>query len=267
MVFLDADSSVAPDFLKRLSDHLAAHHAIIQGCYTVAEPQRSWLTRLTHLGFVLKNHFQYPGLNRLGLSVPLRGSGMCFSREVLEAQGWGSVSLTEDLDFSVTLIRRGYRILFEPKAVNWQYMPPDLTAARVQRARWSQGETEAAKHQLRAFFRESLQKHDWPGAIQAAYLMAPPFSSLFLSALALSGAAQALALLGPASFAWLPGLGLIVSGLYAAYFLLALTVTGFSWGYLAALLMVPVYALWRTGIHLYSRRPGAAQTWTRTPRK
>ncbi len=266
VVFLDADSTIDPDFLKYLSGHLTAPGAIVQGCYTVAEPQRSWLTRLTHLGFVLKNRFQYPGLNWLGLSVPLRGSGMCISRDVLEAQGWGSVSLTEDLDFSVTLIRRGYRIVYEPRAVNRQYMPPTLATAAVQRTRWSRGEIAVSKQQIWAFLRESVKKRDWPRTLQAVYLMAPPFSSLFLIALALTGAALAPTFMGVAAFGWLASLCLAVSGFYAVYFLIALTVTGFSWDYVVALLMIPVYALWRTGIHLSSRWFGASSGWSRTPR-
>lgn len=261
VVFLDADAAVAPDFLRRMSANLASGQTIIQGCYTVSEPERTWFTRLTHLGFVLKNHFQYPGLNRLGLSVPLRGSGMCFSRDVLAAQGWGSVSLTEDLDFSIKLITQGYRIHFDRGARCWHYMPPTLPAAMSQRSRWSQGAAAAGRDQLRPFLREALGKRNWPGVLQALYLLAPPLSSLLLASLALNAAALV-------AGGQLPGLGLIVSGLYTAYFLLALTVTGCSRGYLAALLMILVYAPWRAGIHILARFTGTTtgKTWIKTPR-
>lgn len=260
VVFFDADATVAPDFLCRMSANLASGQTIIQGCYMVAEPERTWFTRLTDLGFVLKNHFQYPGLNRLGLSVPLRGSGMCFSRDVLTAQGWGSVSLTEDLDFSLTLMTQGYRIYFDREARCWHYMPPTLPAALSQRSRWSQG-AAATGNRVLPFLREALRKRNWPGVLQALYLLSPPLSSLLLASLGINAAALV-------AGGQLPGLGLMVPGLYAAYFLMALRVTGCSRGYLTALLLIPVYALWRAGIHILVLLPGAAteKTWIKTPR-
>jgi len=268
IVFLDADSLLSPDFLQRMSHDLAAGHKIIQGCYTVAYPERTWLTRLTHLGFVIKNHFQYPGINWLGLSVPLRGSGMCFSRDVLEKHGWASVSLTEDLEYSITLIREGYRIHYDPWAVTRQYMPPTLAAAISQRLRWSIGEATAVRGQLRAFLVGCVKSADMKGVLQALYLLAPPFSSQFLMSLSLTLASVACLLLDPGIGLWAPSIGVVVTVLHGCYFVLGLTVTGFTREYFIALCMIPIYALWRIGIHTMARvyYSKKKQSWIRTSR-
>jgi 1,2-diacylglycerol 3-beta-glucosyltransferase len=268
IIFLDADSLLSPDFLQRMSQDLAAGHKIIQGCYTIADPERTWFTRLTHLGFVIKSRFQYPGLNWLGLSVPLRGSGMCFSRDVLERHGWTSVSLTEDLEYSITLIRQGYRIQYDPWAVTWQYMPPTLAAARSQRLRWSIGEATAVRGQLRAFLIGCVKAADLKGVMQALYLLAPPFSSQFLISLSLALASFACFLLDPAIGLWVPSIGVVVTVLHSCYFLIGLTVTGFTREYLTALCMIPVYALWRICIHIMARvyYSKKRQIWVRTSR-
>jgi 1,2-diacylglycerol 3-beta-glucosyltransferase len=268
IVFLDADSLLSPDFLQCMSHDLAAGHNIIQGCYTIADPERTWLTRLTYLSFVIKSLFQYPGLNWLGLSVPLRGSGMCFSRDVLEKHGWTSVSLTEDLEYSIMLIRKGYRIHYDPWAVTWQYMPPTLAAAKSQRLRWSIGEATAARGQLRALLKGCIKSADMKGVLQALYLLAPPFSSQFLMSLSLTLASVAGLLLDPGIDLWVPSLGVIVTVLHACYFLFGLTVTGFTREYLNALCMIPIYALWRIGIHTMARFYFSKKkhTWVKTSR-
>jgi 1,2-diacylglycerol 3-beta-glucosyltransferase len=268
VVFLDADSLLSPDFLQRMSHGLAAGHKVIQGCYSVADPERTWFTRLTHLGFVIKSRFQYPGLDWLGLSVPLRGSGMCFSRDVLEQHGWTGVSLTEDLEYSITLVRKGYRIHYDPWAVTWQYMPPTLAAAQSQRLRWSIGEATAARGQLRAFLIGCVKSADLQGVLQGLYLLAPPFSSQFLMSLSLTLASVACFILDPGIGLLAPSFGVFATVLHCCYFLIGLTVTGFSRKYLIALCMIPIYAIWRIGIHIIARVYYSKKDhpWVRTSR-
>ena len=116
----------------------------VQGRYRVADSDRTWLTRLTAISIDLKHLWQHPGMAKLGMSPALRGSGMCFSRAVLERFGWGSTSLTEDLDQSITFFEHGMSIDYVPSAITDQYMPPTLSSATEQRRRWSAGEAEAA---------------------------------------------------------------------------------------------------------------------------
>ncbi len=182
VVIVDADTRLAPDFLEHMARAMEEGAQVIQGRYRVADSGRTWLTRLTAIAMDLKHLWQHPGMSVLGLSPPLRGSGMCFSRHVLDTLGWHSTSLTEDLAQSLILMELGVPIHYRPLAVNNQYMPPNLTAAAEQRHRWSAGEVQAGKTRLRGMFVQALRQRDIGMLVQTVYLQAPPFSVNLLAA-------------------------------------------------------------------------------------
>ena len=250
-VFIDADTLLAPDFLLRMSMNLSAGHQIIQGRYSVSDADRTWLTRLTSCGFILKNYFQYPALNFLGMNMPLRGSGMCFSHKIMDRYGWGSTDLMEDVDFSMILIRSGETIYFDFGAVNWQYMPPTLSPATSQRTRWSTGEALIKKKYFKPFLVRSIQDIDIRFFMQTLYLFSPSLSSLLLLSVLLTIVSLLESVVYPQTGLLLTAICLIITMAYASYFLLALTVTGITFNYVQALFMIPVYAVWRVYAYMY----------------
>lgn len=265
VLFVDADTRLAPDFLERMARALEEGAEVVQGRYRVADSGRTWLTRLTAISIDLKHLWQHPGMPALGLSPALRGSGMCFARGVLDRFGWDSTSLTEDLDQSLILMEHGVPITYRPLAVNDQYMPPTLASAAEQRSRWSAGETQAGKTRLRAMFARAVRQQDFRALVQAAYLLAPPFSlNLLAAGLALVLAWAGAALGGPLWPGWLAS---AVFLLHAGYFLLGASETGFSAMTVKALCMIPVFAAWRILIHARACLPGRMPAdWKRTPR-
>ena len=267
-LFFDADTLAAPGFLHRMSLALDQGHAVVQGRYSVADPDRTWFTRLTHLGFVLKNFFQFPGLETFGLSVPLRGSGMCFRCDIMDRFGWGSTSLTEDFDFSITLIEAGLRTHFDFLAENHQYMPPTPAAARIQRARWSAGEAQTISGRLKGLLLCSLGRGDLRGVLQAIFMAMPPLSVLLVLNLGLVFIFSLGVALGVSWVVWPLGLASVATLGYGAYFLSGLTITGLTKGYVVAVVMIPVYAVWRAAVHLWSALPGRARqmAWRKTER-
>jgi len=192
---------------------------------------------------------------------------MCFSRFVLDRIGWGSTSLTEDLDQSLTLFEHGVKIFYDPLAVNNQYMPPTLAAAAEQRQRWSAGEAEAGKTRLLAMFIRAVKEQNFKDLLQTMYLLAPPFS------LNLLAAGITLGLTGIVT--WLDGplwpllLAMLLFVLHAGYFLLGTSEVGFSRLTIQAVAMIPVFAIWRVIIHamvVVSSKKRALLDWKRTPR-
>jgi len=268
LVLFDADTLVVPGYLQRLNTDLDRGRRVVQGRYSVAEPDRTWFTRLTHLGFVLRNYYQYPGLVPLGLAMPLRGSGICFGREVVERFGWKSTSLTEDLDFSITLIEAGYQPYFEFHAENRQYMPPDPASARVQRTRWSAGEAQAATGRLFGLIGRSVKRGEGRALLQYLFMAMPPLSLLLVLSVGLALLFSFFIVWGPAWTGWPFVIAAATTAGYGVYFLLGLTVTGLSAAYLQAVALIPVYALWRATVHLIVALPGRIRkmTWRNTER-
>lgn len=263
VVFFDADSTPAPDFLTRMAGWVAAGKQVIQGRYEVADPDRTWFTRLTRMTFSLKNRWQYPGLGRWGLSVPLRGSGMCLAAPVLERFVWGGDSLTEDLELAVALEEAGVRTFYDHLAVTGQYMPPDPAAAACQRRRWSAGEMQLARKRLWRLVGKRVRRGRMKAALYGLYLCAPPFSLNLLACVALAVLAAGVALAGgPATTLW--GAAALLAA-HAGYFCLGLPGDGSRGRYLAALAMIPAYAVWRVTIHA-GALCGRLRGWERTPR-
>ena len=79
LVFVDADSTVDPDLLRRFAQILDSGQEWIQ-CYdAVGNADQSWRTRLMAYAFSLINGVTLQGQSALGLSAGLRGNGMCIS--------------------------------------------------------------------------------------------------------------------------------------------------------------------------------------------
>ena len=84
-IIVDADTFVAPNLLKVFSGGLDQGHQWIQALYTGSNVNDSWRTQLMEWGFSLFNGSYMQAINNLDLSAPLRGNGMCFSKQGAQA--------------------------------------------------------------------------------------------------------------------------------------------------------------------------------------
>ena len=115
-VLVDADTSVAPDLLAAFDRALGRGDDFTQGYYTVRNAEASWRTRLMTYAFGLANGVWPLGMDRLGLSVGLKGNGMCFRSSALRRFPWRAHGLVEDMEFAWQLRLAGERVRFEPSA-------------------------------------------------------------------------------------------------------------------------------------------------------
>ncbi|MCK0120986.1 glycosyltransferase [Loktanella sp. F6476L] len=109
----DAEDAPAPDQLRKVARHFANRGekvACLQGVLDYYNAPVNWLTRCFTLEYAGWFRVVLPGLERLGLVVPLGGTTLFFRRHVLEKLGaWDAHNVTEDADLGVRLARRGYR--------------------------------------------------------------------------------------------------------------------------------------------------------------
>lgn len=256
VLFFDADSSPEPDYLLRMAACLARDKTVIQGRYDVDQPDRNWFTRLTAVSFTLRNRWIFPALDALGIAIPLRGSGMCFPAAIIRRLGWESHGLTEDAEMTLRLLREGILVTFAPGAVSRQYMPPSPGCAASQRLRWSAGESGLRSRIIKAELPLAVREKSWRAATAMLLLVAPAFSVQLCGVACLT------------LFTWLAETGvfaisLAVLAAYALYFLIGLGKPDRLM--IAAVCMLPVFALWRTAIAFracLSKPVG----WIRTPR-
>lgn len=138
----DAEDAPAPDQLRIVAAHFANRGpdvACLQGVLDYYNDSTNWLTRCFTIEYATWFRIVLPGLERLGLVVPLGGTTLFFRREILEKLGgWDAHNVTEDADLGVRLARAGYRTELIPSVTqeeaNGRFWP-----WVKQRSRWLKG--------------------------------------------------------------------------------------------------------------------------------
>lgn len=138
VLVVDADCFIGANTLKSL-DGTIQEKQVIQ-CYSgVGNPDDSWFTRLLDVSRTINNDIYSPAKQRLGLSVQLIGTGMCFATPVLKRFGWDAFTVGEDCEYYANLIRNGETVGFEWNAKIYHQESLSLKQATSQRMRWSSG--------------------------------------------------------------------------------------------------------------------------------
>jgi len=265
IVVFDADSRVAPSFLRVMDAELCQGREVIQGHHVIANPADNWFTAAMYISFVLDN-LRNSGRSNLGFSSKLMGDGMCFIREVLERFPWTAASLTEDAEYQALLLLNGIRVAFASDALSYGEIPTSLAAARQQRSRWMQGRAELSRRLAPTLLRDGLRNRSLAqldGAIEQAM---PSYSTLLTlwGVVALIGGNLDLLVKGfTMPWGWALGLGVA----FALYPVLGLLLAGAPRSIYRYLALAPLYVLWRTAVRLWVRLQRGPKEWVRTPRK
>jgi 1,2-diacylglycerol 3-beta-glucosyltransferase len=135
VMILDADCALEPGFFHELEAAFAAGADVVQAKVSLSYGGSAAVRVVSEVGAEIENAVS-AGLERLNGTITLRGSGMAFRREVLEAIPWSSFGITEDAEFSARLQAAGIRVQFAPEAVVHSEVAPNLSAMTRQRQRW-----------------------------------------------------------------------------------------------------------------------------------
>jgi cellulose synthase/poly-beta-1,6-N-acetylglucosamine synthase-like glycosyltransferase len=135
VLVLDADCELAPGSLPALDAALAAGAAVVQGSVRVRNPDAGPACLVSAVGAALDNAAG-AAKGRLGLRVPLRGTGMAFRREVLDRFPWEAFGLTEDAEYAARLAAGGVRVVCEPRLEVRTDAPTATADLCGQRRRW-----------------------------------------------------------------------------------------------------------------------------------
>lgn len=109
------DAEDAPDpaqlhrVVRRFHDR-GPEVACLQGALDFYNPRANWLSRCFTIEYAGWFRVVLPGLQRMGLAIPLGGTTLFFRRAAIERLGgWDAHNVTEDADLGVRLARHGYR--------------------------------------------------------------------------------------------------------------------------------------------------------------
>jgi cellulose synthase/poly-beta-1,6-N-acetylglucosamine synthase-like glycosyltransferase len=163
LLILDADFVPPRDLIRRLLPPLHDPRvAMVQARWAHLNARQSRLTdvqaRILDAHFLLETGVRA----RAGLFFNFHGTAGLWRRTaILDAGGWRSDTLTEDLDLSYRAQMRGWRFVFLPDVLVPAELPASFAAFRAQQARWAEGTIATARALLPA-----LRRGEWPRRIK-----------------------------------------------------------------------------------------------------
>jgi 1,2-diacylglycerol 3-beta-glucosyltransferase len=138
---LDADASVAPDFVTRVMHAWQADPdaAAIQAQRRAHNREDGWLAAAQDEELLMDMASQCGRLATDG-NAELRGNGMFVRRAALERLGgWNPIALTEDLELSTRLVAAGERVTLAPQVEVGEEAVMSFRGLWRQRLRWAEG--------------------------------------------------------------------------------------------------------------------------------
>ncbi len=265
VVVVDADSEVSANLLQAFAARLRAGERCVQAEYGVRNPRASWRTRLMAVALGMFHRTRSLARERMGLSVGLRGNGMCFTGALLRENPYDAFGAVEDVEYGLQLGLAGIRVAFAHEATVWGEMVTTGAAALTQRRRWESGRWSLVATHLPRLVAEAWRRRSGVLADLAMDLAVPPVSYVGLW-VALGAAAEAVHVvaagaLGVAAVLW--ALALLCLALYVAR---GVQHSGLGGEGVVALLYAPIYIAWK----LLIARPftrDAGGRWIRTRRE
>jgi len=114
LVVYDAEDRPEPDQLRKVVATFrrsSPNTACLQCRLNYYNADENWLTRMFTLDYALWFDQVLPGLERLGIPIPLGGTSNHFRIDVLrELRAWDPFNVTEDADLGIRIGQKGYRV-------------------------------------------------------------------------------------------------------------------------------------------------------------
>ena len=270
VVFLDADTTVAPDFLAAIEPEFRAGARAVQGFYGVKDPCVSNAAALRYCALACRHHLRPLARNTIGGSCGLFGNGMAFTRDLVSDRRW-SAHLVEDMEMQIELLVDGVIVYYQPMARLEAEMPNTLAASVSQNQRWELGRMQIIRRSLPRLVRQLFDPHQQHRIAKADAVLdmcVPPLSVLAGAIGASAGISTVLAAIHPTKRArrnaWTSGL-LVVA--LAAHVLTALRLVGAPAKIYRELLQAPRMVVWKIALLArLVRRDDGAVSWRRTQR-
>jgi 1,2-diacylglycerol 3-beta-glucosyltransferase len=140
----DADSRVDSDFLKKIIPYLNEDDVVgVQSRVRMYNKDRNLLTSMQEAEFAIFGNVILRSRDIMGKNGFLGGNGQITTRKVMEEiEGWDGFAVTEDLNLSIKLMLKGYKIRYCGEAEVWQEAVPFWKPFFRQRVRWATGNLE-----------------------------------------------------------------------------------------------------------------------------
>ncbi len=141
----DADNIVDRNFTKAMNKKLCQGEEVVQGYRDIKNPADSWITAGYALFYWTMHRFYHLARYNVGLSPLLNGTGFMVKFDLIKNTGWDTITLTEDIEFSLKRIIKGRRLGWATDAIVYDEQPLTFKASWSQRSRWTVGHIQCMK--------------------------------------------------------------------------------------------------------------------------
>ena len=256
-IVIDADSSVTPNLVDAFRAAFASGAYALQCRYRVRNSAESIRTRWMNIALMAFNVLRPRGRDRFGVSAGILGNGFGLSSKTLQQVPYTAVSVVEDLEYHLRLVRAGLRVQFVDAVTVFGEMPTGGSGVATQRSRWEGGRLRMISQFVPQLMGEVLR---------GRFRLLEPLFELLLLPLAFQVGLLLLAMTTPIALVRFYAAGAL--GLAVVHMLAGVMVGGGSWRDVSTLLLAPWYLIWKLRM-LPSLFRSARQdtTWIRTERE
>ena len=145
MCVFDADNIVDKNFLKNMNKKLCQGEEVVQGYRDIKNPTDSWIASGYAIFYWMMHRFYHLARYNLGLSPLLNGTGFMVKFDLLKPHGWQTITLTEDIEYSLINIAQGRKLGWAVDAIVYDEQPVTFKASWSQRSRWTVGHLQCMK--------------------------------------------------------------------------------------------------------------------------
>ena len=154
----DADNIVDKDFLKNMNKKLCQGEEVVQGYRDIKNPTDSWISSGYAIFYWMMHRFYHLARYNLGLSALLNGTGFMVKFDLVKPNGWKTITLTEDIEYSLMNIIDGRKVSWSTDAIVYDEQPITFKQSWTQRSRWTVGHLQCMKHYTKDLA-EGVAKH------------------------------------------------------------------------------------------------------------
>lgn len=141
----DADNIVDKNFIKVMNKKLCQGEEVVQGYKDIKNPSESWVSAGYAFFYWSMHRFYHLARYNVGLSPLLNGTGFMVKFDLIKDTGWDTVTLTEDIEFSLKQIIKGKKLGWATDAIVYDEQPEKFKASWKQRSRWTVGHIQCTK--------------------------------------------------------------------------------------------------------------------------
>jgi cellulose synthase/poly-beta-1,6-N-acetylglucosamine synthase-like glycosyltransferase len=181
LALFDADFKPASDFLRRTVPHLVNDPTLgmVQARWAHLNDTYSPITRAQALALDAHFSVEHVARNRAGLLINFNGAaGVWRKAAILDAGGWQSDTVTEDLDLSYRAQLAGWGVRYLPDVTAPAELPPLVSAFKAQQVRWAKGASQCLRKLAGPIVRSP--RLTWAQKVMALLHLSGYFNQVFL---------------------------------------------------------------------------------------